>query len=132
MTMDLYGTWHLVKAIGRDEHGAAGLHPFGSEPFGVLCFTKNNRMICALCNNAEHLIEQEAPREYSSYGGHFVFDGKVLTTRVDMASDPERMGSDQVRQVEFEEDRMILTPPLRRYRGVMQARTLIWEKVHSS
>jgi hypothetical protein len=129
LMMDLYGTWHLVQTIGYDINGGPGVHPFGPEPYGVLCFTKNNRMICALCNNAEHLSEKDAPREYSSYGGHFVFDGKVLTTRVDIASDPERMGTDQVRQVSFDGDKMILIPPVRQFRGVTQGRNLIWKKL---
>jgi len=127
--MDLYGTWRLVETIGHDGSGGPGPRPFGAEPFGVLCFTPNNRMICALCNNSEHLSEDDSPREYSSYGGHFVFEGQVLTTRVDIASDPERLGTDQVRQVHFDGNKMTLIPPVRQFKGKTQGRTLIWEKL---
>ena len=50
-------------------------------------------------------------REYSSYCGNYSFDGTRLITRVDAASDPGRIGSDQVRGVRFEGDQMILSPP---------------------
>jgi len=35
-------------------------------------------------------------REYSSYCGNYTFDGTRLVTRVDAASDPSRIDSDQV------------------------------------
>ena len=53
-------------------------------------------------------------REYSSYCGNYTYDGEKLVTRVDAASDPSRIGSDQVRGVRFEGARMILIPPARR------------------
>jgi hypothetical protein len=48
--------------------------------------------------------------EYSSYCGNYSFDGSRLVMRVDAASDPSRIGSDQARGVRFERDYMILTP----------------------
>ena len=52
-------------------------------------------------------------REYSSYCGNYTYDGERLVTRVDAASDPTRIGSDQVRGVRFEGKRMVLIPPPR-------------------
>ena len=51
--------------------------------------------------------------EYSSYCGNYTFDGTWLTTRADAASDPNRIGSDQVRGVRFDGEQMILMPPPR-------------------
>jgi hypothetical protein len=58
-----------------------------------------------------------------------VFDGKQLVTRVDAASDPSRIGSDQVRDVRFEEGLMVLRPPARSYGGAAEQRELYWEKI---
>jgi hypothetical protein len=127
--MNLYGTWQLVDTQGTDEHGHPSHAPFGSEPFGILCFTQNNRMVCAVCNNALALSESESPREYASYGGPFTFDGSTLVTTVDMASDPARLGTEQVRQVHFDGKRLTLTPPPRKYKGGTQHRLLMWERV---
>jgi Lipocalin-like domain len=68
-------------------------------------------------------------REYSTYCGNYTFDGKQLITRVDAASDPSRIGSDQVRDVRFEGEMMVLRPPLRRYGGAAEQRELFWEKI---
>ena len=57
-------------------------------------------------------------REYSSYCGTYTYDGERLVTWVDAASDPTRVGSDQVRGVRFEGERMVrIPPPDRRKRG---------------
>jgi hypothetical protein len=39
------------------------------------------------------------------------------------------MGSDQVRRVRFEGDRLVLMPPPRPWHGMTQHRELFWEKV---
>ena len=70
-------------------------------------------------------------REYSSYCGNYTFDGSTLITTVDAASDPARMGTQQVRKVRFEGERMILVPPAREVDGVRIDRELAWERISS-
>ena len=53
----------------------------------------------------------------------------VKVTRVDAASDPNRIGSDQVRGVRFEDGRMILSPPPRPGGGGEEFRELTWERI---
>jgi Lipocalin-like domain len=55
--------------------------------------------------------------------------GERLVTRVDAASDPNRVGSDQVRGVRFEGERMILIPPTRRTGGSEEFREISWERI---
>ena len=68
-------------------------------------------------------------REYSSYCGNYTYDGEKLVTRVDAASDPSRIGSDQVRRVSFEGSRMILIPPPRRIGEDEEHREIAWERI---
>ena len=68
-------------------------------------------------------------RAYSSYCGNYTFDGTRLITRVDAASDPARIGSDQVREVSFDGDRMILRPPPRQGEAGEEYRELTWERI---
>jgi hypothetical protein len=70
-----------------------------------------------------------ATREYSSYCGNYTFDGARLVTRVDAASDPSRIGSDQVRGVRFDGERIVLSPPPRRSNGAEEYRELTWERI---
>jgi lipocalin-like protein len=68
-------------------------------------------------------------REYSSYCGNYTYDGKRLVTRVDAASDPRRVGSDQVRGVRFEGERMVLIPPPRWTGETAEHREITWERI---
>jgi hypothetical protein len=50
-------------------------------------------------------------------------------TRVDAASDPARIGSDQVRDVSFEGERMILRPPPRQTEAGEEYREISWVRI---
>ena len=54
---------------------------------------------------------------------------KRLVTRVDAASDPTRIGSDQVRGVRFEGERMVLIPPPRLTGESEEHREITWERI---
>ena len=125
----IVGTWRLVETRARDDAGAPMHPPYGPQPMGVTVFSAERRMIAVLCDARGALPPGESEREYSSYCGAYTFDGATLVTRVDLSADPARIGSDQVRRVRFEGDRLVLMPPPRPWRGVMQHRELIWEKV---
>ena len=66
-------------------------------------------MMAVVCDGRRE-IPDGGKRDYSSYCGNYTFDGKQLITRVDAASDPARIGSDQVRDVRFEQGLMVLRP----------------------
>ena len=68
-------------------------------------------------------------RDYNSYCGNYSFDGTRLVTTVDAASDPSRIGSEQVRGVRFEGELMILSPPPRQSGGGQEHRELTWRKI---
>jgi hypothetical protein len=74
---------------------------------GRVTFTADGRMMSVVDGRLE--LPAGVSREYSSYCGNYTYDGARLVTRVDAASDPSRIGSDQVRGVRFEGERLILT-----------------------
>lgn len=120
------GIWRLVESHAWDEQGHPLPAPYGAHPMGQISFSKG-RMLAALCNGDASPVGQRA---YSSYGGTYVFDGSELTTLVEMASDASRIGSSQVRRVEFVgEERMLLRPPTRAYGASTERRELLWERV---
>jgi len=61
--------------------------------------------------------------------GNYTYDGEKLITRVDAASDPSRIGSDQVRGVRFEGEYMVLIPPPRRTGEIEEHREITWERI---
>jgi hypothetical protein len=122
------GTWRLVRAVARDADGRELPPPYGGFGMGRVALAADGRMMAVLCDSRREL-PAGTKREYGSYCGNYTFDGKQLTTRVDAASDPSRIGSDQVRDVRFEDGLMVLRPPLRAYGGSMQQRELHWERI---
>jgi hypothetical protein len=109
----IVGTWKLLHATARDAAGAARPSPYGGKALGRVTFTADGRMMSVVCDGRKEL-PPGISREYSSYCGNYTYDGEKLVTWVDAASDPSRIGSDQVRGVRFEGERMILIPPPRR------------------
>ena len=124
----IVGTWKLVHATARDAAGTARLSPYGGNALGRVTFTADGRMMSVVCDGRPEL-PVGASREYSSYCGNYTYDGTRLVTRVDAASDPSRIGSDQVRGVRFEGERMVLIPPARRVGEIEEQREIIWERI---
>ena len=122
------GTWRLVRAASRDQNGNALLAPYGGHPSGRVVLGADGRMMAVTCDGRRE-IPGGGKREYSSYCGNYTFDGKQLITRVDASSDPNRLGSDQIRDVRFEDGLMVLRPPARTYGGQEEQRELYWEKI---
>lgn len=122
------GTWRLVRAVARDADGKELPTPYGGQGMGRVMLGAEGRMMAVVCDGRRD-IPDGAQREYSSYCGNYTFDGEQLVTRVDAASDPSRIGSDQVRDVRFEDGLMVLRPPARAYGGAMAQRELFWEKI---
>jgi hypothetical protein len=95
---------------------------------GRVTFSASGRMMSVVCDGRADLVPG-VKRDYSSYCGNYTFDGARLVTKVDAASDPARLGSDQVRDVRFEGDRMILCPPPRPSDRGIEQRELTWERI---
>jgi hypothetical protein len=124
----IVGTWKLVSATARDTAGAALPAPYGGKGMGRVTFGAEGRMMSVVCDGRAEL-PSGIRREYSSYCGAYTFDGARLVTRVDAASDPSRVGGDQVRGVRFEGERIILTPPARRTGTNEEHREIAWERI---
>jgi hypothetical protein len=123
----IVGTWQLVKAEAHDANGDVLPAPYGGKGMGRVCFTAEGRMMAVVCDGRPVLPPGTA-RDYSSYCGNYTVDGAQLVTKVDAASDPARLGSDQVRGVTFDGDLMVLRPPPR---PSGEHRVLTWEQIAS-
>jgi hypothetical protein len=123
----IVGTWRLVATRATNDAGEPFDPPYGPIPLGTVTFTEAGRMHAVLCDGRPELPAGEV-REYNSYCGVYTFDGKMLVTKVDAASEPSRF-ADQVRRVEFNGDRMSLFPPPRPLQGTHQHREMIWERL---
>ena len=124
----IVGTWKMVGATARDRNGNPLPAPYGGKGMGRVMFNAEGRMMAVTCDGRPQLPAGTA-RAYSSYCGNYTYDGARLVTRVDAASDPARIGSDQVREVGFDGDRMILRPPPRQGDAGEEYREIAWERI---
>jgi hypothetical protein len=124
----IVGTWKLLHATARDRSGTELPSPYAGNGIGRVTFTADGRMMSVVCDGRRELPAGTS-REYSSYCGNYTFDGRQLVTRVDAASDPSRIGSDQVRGVRFDNDRLILSPRPRRSGDSEEYREITWERI---
>jgi len=124
------GTWELVRVEAVDADGnPISPAPFGDGNFiGRVVLTADR--LSSTITDARPVLPEGEEREYSCYTGLYTFDGKTLITKVDQSSDPARMGTQQVRDVTFEDDLMVLRPPLQPYGSKpAEQRTLWWRKI---
>jgi hypothetical protein len=104
---DIVGAWRLVAAVARDAAGNVLPSPYGPRAMGCVVFNVEGRMMAVPCD-ARSTLPLSTTLDYSSYCGNYTFDGIRLVTRVDAASDPARLGTDQVHDVRFEGERIVL------------------------
>ncbi len=127
--MKITGTWKLVRTLAEAADGSALPPPFGGEhAIGRLVLGADGRMMGALMDGRPEIPAGEA-RQRSFYSGRYTYDGKQLTTSVDVSIDADRVGGKQVRDVSFEGDLMVLRPPLRPFGGRMEKHALWWKKI---
>jgi len=124
----IVGTWRLAAAAAHDGNGQPLAPPYGAKGMGRVTFSADGRMMSVVCDGRPEL-PLGVHRDYSSYCGNYTFNGARLVTKVDAASDPARIGSEQVRDVRFDGDRMILRPPPRRSGDRTEQRELTWELI---
>jgi hypothetical protein len=124
----IVGIWRMVGTKGADDSGKVLPPPYGPKAMGLVTFQPDGRMMAVLCDGRSEMPGSE-PRPFMSYAGNYSFDGATLSTRVDASSDASRVGGDQVRNVRFENGRMVLAPPRRMFEGVMQHQELSWERI---
>lgn len=66
-----------------------------------------------------------------AYSGKYTFDGKTLKTRVDISWNENRTGTEQVRFVKFDGNRVILSkiPTPGVINGELVTAVLTWERI---
>ena len=105
------GTWQLINTECIGEDGAALAPPYGGGDscMGLLWLREDGRLICVLYDSRNEMPAGQS-REYNSYCGSYQYDGKQLVTRVDATADPAFLGTDQIRDIAFENEVMVLRP----------------------
>lgn len=145
----LLGTWTLVSAIARSSDGISNSEVYGTNPAGYITYTAEGRMMVMFARSDRQLLSQnigsplsdeirsipaselaEAFTTFNAYAGRYTLEGNTVTHHLEVASIPNRVGTDLVRTFTIVDgNRVILktTPVVRD--GVSQVFELVWERV---
>lgn len=125
----LIGTWALLRGTCTAADGTPRARPYGPEGMGRISFSPDGYMVAVVCDCRAVLPEGSA-REYNSYCGTYTFDGERLVTQVFANSDPRRLSADQVRDIRFDGDLLVMRPPPSTEPGhIGEQREVWWQKI---
>jgi hypothetical protein len=135
MSSALAGTWELLDFISRDPDGTV-TRPFG-RAIGRLMYDAHGHMAGqimqpgrAAAGRGDDAAARAALEGYIAYFGTYVVDdtGGVVTHQVTGSLNPAVVGTEQVRRMRLEGDRLVLEADFRTRRGTV-VQTLTWRRV---
>ena len=137
----LYGTWRLVSVSSSTEKGEVNKAVYGTHPSGFITYTADGRMSVIITDDGRKPLSvndrlaappEERALAFSTlvaYAGTYTFTGDKVIHHVEIDALQNRVGSDQVRFVTLQGNRLILkTPPISRG-GQQQTLDLVWERL---
>lgn len=121
MDGDLVGVWRLESCHEVDEHGGHQESPLGPDPAGLLFYGATGHV------SVNMMSTRPGERAtYQSYAGTWRRDGATVVHTITVAPESSWLGSEQVRQLVRDGDRLILTG---RGPSGTPPRVLTWRRV---
>jgi hypothetical protein len=118
-TEELVGTWRLVRFTRTNVATGEAQDTFGKTPSGFIQFGRDGRMMMLVVKEQraappepEKMTEQQRADLFKTmiaYGGTYTFDGKALTCHLDVTWNQAWTGTDIVRHVTLEGNKLVLT-----------------------
>jgi hypothetical protein len=137
---DFLGTWMLRRCYEEHDGRIANAESLGARPSGCIHYLGDGRMavliqyggrprlsdVPARASDAEVAA---VARKFYAYAGPYTIEGNRIVHHLDTCSNPNDVGADYVRTVQFIDDRLVLgTPPVER-NGVVVELKLEWQAV---
>jgi hypothetical protein len=138
----IIGTWKLVSAMVAtlsNESRTGKL--LGDNPSGFLTYTGDGRMTAILVSGGRQPLSvadpvtapaaerAEAFTTFAAYAGRFTFDGDIVTHHIEVSLFQNRAGTEQIRFVRLQGNRLTLKTPPISVNGEQQVWELGWERL---
>jgi hypothetical protein len=136
----LVGTWKLLSFTNTTETGAVKFL-MGQKPTGFITYTAEGRMSVVITAEARKPLSVNdrisAPAEERAeafatviaYAGRYTFTGDKVTHHVEASWMPNQVGTDLVRSVKLEGNRLTLRTAPMLQAGLQITTDLVWERI---
>ena len=140
-TDDLVGTWRLVSTSATTPAGEKNTAPFGSNPKGVLIYTRDGRMSVIISyggrkplSGADRIASPADEKAAAfdtclAYAGRYSFAGGKVTHHVEVSTVENWVNTDLVRLARLKGDQLTLVTPPLSVGGAMRTTELVWERI---
>ena len=130
-TDDLLGVWRLVAYFELDDTGATREGPLGPAPEGLLMYRGDGYVAVSMMrgrngSGAGPAAPPAGQEAFMGYAGRWRREGDTVVHRVEVSAHPRQVGTEQVRDVVLDGDRLTLYGT--RLDGLGR-RKLEWERV---
>ncbi len=137
----LYGTWRLISFTRTILATGETTDIFGKSPHGFINYGRDGRMLVLFVSDKRpkpadlaKMTDQERAELFKTmfaYGGTYTYDGKTIKHHIDVSWNQTWTGTEQIREVKFEGNRLILStiPAPSAIDGKLVTAVLTWERV---
>jgi hypothetical protein len=136
----IVGTWKLLSYWNVSSSGERSA-PYGEHPTGFITYTRDGHMSAIISADGRKPMStldrfsagtEERVAAFSTflaYAGTYTFTGDKVVHHVQAAWLQSWVGTDVVRQVTMQGDKVILRTEPREFRGMSQVGELTWQRV---
>jgi hypothetical protein len=112
----IVGTWRLVSVRYEDQATGECTPVYGAHPKGIQIATAEGRWLALMTAEGRGVPQSDAERVRAlqtmiAYTGRYRVEGGNVVTRVEAAWNEAWVGTDQIRAVRFDGDRLLLQSP---------------------
>ena len=139
----LIGTWRLVSWYNETQDGER-IYPLGTEAKGYISYSIEgfvfvhvmaaNRPPFALNDPFGGSLKEDssAMKSHISYAGSYECRGSNVIHRVTVSSCPNWVGTEQIRIVSLDKDRLVLSADGVRFQGNVVTAHILWDRAESA
>ncbi|MBE8992449.1 lipocalin-like domain-containing protein [Nostoc sp. LEGE 12450] len=146
----LLGTWKLISVSATLDDGTVEGQAYGSSPNGYITYTPEGRILVILSRSDRSLLNgdihsplsqdinlvtiaerAQAFSTFSAYAGTYSVSGNIVTHHIEIASIPNRVGTDLIRTFTLRDNQVTLKTPPTMSNGVSKVFELVWQRIES-
>jgi hypothetical protein len=144
MSSAILGTWKLLSASSSTSDGERSDTPLGVGPTGFITYNPDGRMSVLISHGGRKPLFQGGPTPptteqaaqafstFVAYAGRYTLKTDEVIHHVDISFIPDWVGTDQIRKIKLEGERLVLSTPPMSTGGKIMTIEFIWQRLPAS